>query len=174
MLDRSLAGRLALTFALALCASGATTAAAQTPGEWRYTIVTDLSTVPADMRVNFPTITFSACRTADDFVTGRAFALQTLASSVARCPSNGFVRNPAAPGSRAGQGDALSFSYACDAGKTLSGFANGRVHATRFTVDLESRYLPPVGGVDLVKQSMTASRVGPCKVSPDSDLMQVK
>ena len=158
------------SFCIAICAS----VAAQTPGEWRYTISTDPSTIPSDMKVNFPTISFSACRSAEDFANGSAFALQTLASSTARCPSSGFVRTSAALGSDAAQRDTLIYVYACDAGKTLSGIANGRVQKTRFTVNLESRYAPPVGGVDVVKQTMTAVRAGPCKVRPDSDLMQVK
>ena len=149
----------------------ATTVAAQTPGEWRYTIVTDQSLIPVDMQVNFPTISFSACRSAEDFASGRAFALQTLASSAARCPSGGFTRSAAS--GIDGKGDALTFVYACDAGKTLSGMANGRVQAARFTINLESRYSPPVGGVDVVKQTMKAIRVGACKVRPDADLMQV-
>ncbi len=159
MLDRSLAGALALV----LCAAAATTAVAQTPGVWRYTIVTDQTLIPADMRVNFPTIVFSACRSAEDFASGRAFALQTLASSAERCPSGSFVRTPPALGSPVGQGDALTFAYACDAGQTLSGVANGHVQATRFMVTLESRYSPLVGGVNVVKQTMTAARIGPCK-----------
>ena len=151
--------------------SFATTVTAQTPGEWRYTIVTDQSLIPADMQVNFPTITFSACRSAEDFASGRAFALQTLASSAARCPSGGFTRSAAS--SADGKGDALTFVYACDAGKTLSGMANGRVQTNRFTVNLESRYAPPVGGVDVVKQTMSAVRVGPCIVKPDADLLKI-
>lgn len=126
------------------------------------------------MQVNFPTIIFSVCRSAVDFASGRAFALQTLASSTARCPSGGFVRTPPAPGSPAILGDTLTFAYACDAGQTLSGIANGRVQTTRFTVNLESRYSPPVGGVTVVKQTMTAVRLGACKAPPDADLMQVK
>ena len=152
--------------ALVLTAS----AAAQAAGEWRYTIATDLSNVPPDMRVNFPTITFAACRSEDDFASGRAFALQTLASSAERCPSSGFVRTAMADG----KGDALQFVYACDEGKTLSGSAGGRVHANRFTLALESRYAPPVGGVEVVKQTMTGAHIGPCKVKPDADLMKVK
>ena len=155
---------------LAICAS----VTAQTPGEWRYTISTDQSTIPSDMRVNFPTITFSSCRSAEDFASGRAFALQTLASSTERCPSSGFVRTSAALGSGAAEGETLIYVYACDAGKTLSGIANGSVQKARFIVNLESRYSPPVGGVNVVKQTMTAARIGPCKIRPDSDLMQVK
>ena len=166
--------RLAAFATLALCIAPATTATAQTPGEWRYTIVTDRSLIPADMQVNFPTIVFSVCRSADDFASGRAFALQTLASSAERCPSGGFVRTLPAPGSDARQGDALTFAYACDSGQTLSGLASGRVKSTRFTINLESRYSPPVGGVDVVRQTMTAARIGPCKVRPDSDLVHVK
>ena len=141
---------------------------AQTPGEWRYTISTDQSALPADMKVNFPTITFAACRSAEDFSTGRAFALQTLASSSERCPSGGFMRTATA------KGETLTYVYACDAGKTLSGIANGSVEKSRFTIHLESRYAPPVGGVDVVKQTMTAIRLGACKASPDPDLMQIK
>ena len=152
----------------------ATTVAAQTPGEWRYTIVTDQSLIPADMQVNFPTVTFSACRTTEDFASGRAFALQTLASSSERCPSSGFVRASTLLGSGATQRETLTFVFACDAGKTLSGIANGSVDKTRFTVNLESRYAPPVGGVDRVKQTMTAVRAGPCKVKPDADLLIIQ
>ena len=172
MLEPSRTGTLSI--ALALCTAAATNAAAQTPGEWRYTIVTELPSIPADMQVNFPTVTFSSCRSADDFASGRAFALQTLASSAERCPSSGFVRTPPTLGSPAGVGDSLTFTYACDAGQTLSGIANGRVQTTRFMVNLESRYSPPVGGVDVVKQTMTAALIGPCKVLPDSDLLRVK
>ena len=131
---------------------------AQMPGEWRYTIATDLSNIPAEMRVNFPTITFSVCRSAEDFASGRAFALQTLASSELRCASSGFVRQPLS-GSK---GEALQFAYACDDGRTLSGQAQGRASSTRFKIELESRYAPPVGGVAEVKQTMTALRIGPC------------
>ena len=174
MLKRTLrngAARVAAaSFSFAMC----TLVSAQTPGEWRYTISTDSSTLPSDMKVNFPTITFSACRTDEDFTSGRAFALQTLASSFDRCPSGGFTRALAAPGSNAAQREKLSYAYACDAGKTLSGIANGIVEKTRFTVNLESRYSPPVGGVDVVKQTMTGVRVGPCKVKPDADLLKIQ
>ena len=168
-IDRATLALIALAFA-----SLATATNAQTPGEWRYTIVTDQSLIPADMQVNFPTVTFSACRTTEDFASGRAFALQTLASSSERCPSGGFVRASAAPGGGATQRETLTFVYACDAGKTLSGIANGSVEKTRFTVNLESRYAPPVGGVDVVKQTMTAVRAGPCKVKPDADLLIIR
>ena len=156
MLIRCALPLVALLAAL-LAASGA---AAQTPGAWRYSIATDLSTIPADMRVNFPTITFSACRSAEDFASGRAFALQTLASSAARCPSAGFVRAPLA----GGKGESLSFVYACDEGKTLSGSAQGSVQATRFSIALESRHTPRVNGVDVVRQTMTGVWAGSCKV----------
>jgi hypothetical protein len=163
MLNRPLAGALAL----ALCAAAASTnALAQTPGLWRYTIVTDLALIPVDMKVNFPTIEFSVCRTAADFATGHAFALQTAEGSAERCPSGGFVRTPPAIGSPPGQGELLTFAYACDGGKTLSGLGQGSVHSTRFTVNLESRYSPPVGGVNVVKQTMSARRVGSCKAQP--------
>ena len=145
-------------------------AAAQTPGEWRYSIATDQSNIPADMRVNFPTITFSACRSAEDFASGRAFALQTLASSAARCPSAGYGRAPLPTG----RGETLRFVYACDEGKTLSGLAQGRVFASSFSVELESRYSPPVSGVEVIRQTMTGTRVGACKVAPDADLLKVE
>ena len=145
--------------ALALIASAPATA--QTPGEWRYTIATDQSNIPVNMRVNFPTITFSACRTAEDFASGRAFALQTAPGSEARCPSAGFVRQPLANGK--GKAESLQFVYACDEGKTLSGLAQGTVSATRLKIELESRYTPAVGGVAGVKQTMSAVRTGPCK-----------
>ena len=164
---------LTISVAMTLCATAAINAAAQTAGEWKYTIVTDQRLIPPEMRVNFPTISFSACRSAEDFVSGRAFALQTLASSAERCPSSGFVRTPLAAGSNATLGDQLSFAYACDGGQTLSGLANGRVQSTRFVVTLESRYSPPVGGVNVVKQTMTGARIGPCKVKPDADLLKI-
>ena len=159
--------RTGLVAAASVCIAICTNVCAQTPGEWRYTISTDQSTIPSDMKVNFPTITFSACRSAEDFASGRAFALQTLASSNERCPSGGFVRTAAA------QGDTLTYVYACDAGKTLSGIANGSVQKTRFIVNLESRYSPAVGGVDVLKQTMTAVRMGPCGVKPDADLLKI-
>ena len=162
--------RAAAVVLASLTVIAAPIANAQTPGEWRYTIVTDMANVPADMRVNFPTITFAACRSADDFSSGRAFALQTLDSSAARCPSSGFVRVPMIDGN----GDTLQFVYACDDGKTLSGSARGQVQASRFAIALESRYLPPVDGVAMIKQSMVAVRAGDCKVKPDADNFQVK
>ena len=167
---------VSVRWALVLGLFVAANASAQTPGEWHYTIATDQSNIPADMRVNFPTITFSACRTADDFASGRAFALQTLASSAERCPSSEFVRTAMANGNHGndGKGDLLQFTYACDGGATLSGSAGGRVQATSFTLLLESRYAPPVGGVAAVRQTMTGARTGPCKVKPDADLMKIK
>ena len=170
MLARSWRRRALVVAIAAIATTLAAAVAAQTPGEWRYTIVTDQSLIPIDMQVNFPTISFSACRSAEDFANGRAFALQTLASSEPRCPSAGFVRTAASDG----KGEALSFVYACDAGKTLSGLARGRIQQSRFEVNLESRYSPPVGGVEVVKQLMTGVRTGPCKVRPDSDLMKVE
>lgn len=170
---------VSVRWALVLGLFVAANASAQTPGEWHYTIATDQSNIPADMRVNFPTITFSACRTADDFASGRAFALQTLASSAERCPSSEFVRTAMAKGNngdgdKGDKGDVLQFTYACDGGATLSGSAGGRVQATSFTLLLESRYAPPVGGVAAVRQTMTGTRTGPCKVKPDADLMKIK
>jgi len=166
VVERTIARALLGVTALVLAAS----AAAQTAGNWRYSIATDLAKVPADMRVNFPTITFTTCRSADDFASGRAFALQTLAGSAERCASNGFART-AMPDSK---GDALQFVYACDDGKTLSGSAQGRVQATRFTLLLASSYVPPVGGVAQVMQTMTATRIGPCTVGLDADIMKVQ
>lgn len=157
-------------------ASGA--ASAQSPGEWRYTIRTDLANIPADMRVNFPEVSFAVCRTADDFFSGRAFALQTLTSSNDRCSSSNFERTPLAriaPGfSAPGTPEAIRFRYACDGGKTLDGSAEGRVSDKRFEIKLDSRYIPPTSGVERVKQTMTAVRLGACKVKPDADLMKVK
>ncbi len=167
MLIRCPLGLLAVAALAVVAVAGA---GAQTPGEWRYTIATDQKNIPADMRVNFPTITFSVCRSADDFASGRAFALQTLASSAARCPSAGFVRTALADG----KGESLRFVYACDEGKTLSGTAQGRVQAARFSVELASRYIPTVNGVEMVNQTMSAVRVGACKVNPDADDLKVK
>ena len=162
------------TFARALLGLAAltllTSAAAQTAGEWKYTIATDLANVPAGMRVNFPTITFAICRSAEDFASGRAFALQTLASSSARCPSAGYVRAPLTNG----RGESLRFVYACDEGKTLSGSALGRVFATSFSIELQSQYSPPVNGVEIIRQTMTGTRVGACKVRPDADALKIE
>ena len=168
--------RAALTCAALLVSANAL---AQTPGEWKYTVATDLSNIPADMRVNFPTISFSVCRSEADFSSGRAFALQTLASSAARCPSVDFVRAPAASGGSGGSGgskgyDTLQFTYACDGGSTLSGSATGRVAATYFSLSLKSTYSPSVNGVGTVRQTMTGKRTGPCKATPDADLLKVQ
>jgi hypothetical protein len=145
----------------------ATTASAQTPGEWKYTISTDLSSVPEDMRVNFPTVSFKACRSAEDFASGRAFALQTLASSETRCPSSRFQRKPS------GNADALNFEFACDEGKTLRGSAQGRVRAKQFELALLTEFPTSVSGVSSVKQSMRGEYTGACKVKPDRDEVKV-
>jgi hypothetical protein len=150
---------LALGVAGGLCA--------QTPGEWKYTISTDLRTIPQDMRVNFPTVSFSACRSADDFVSGRAFALQTLASSETRCVSKNFKRASTTSG-KSGLEQA-SFEYACDEGKTLRGNASGRVAGKRFEFEMSTEFPTPVSGVSQLKQAMRASYVGACKVKPDID-----
>ena len=165
--------RAALTCAALLVSASAL---AQTPGEWKYTVATDLSNIPADMRVNFPTISFSVCRSEADFSSGRAFALQTLASSAARCPSVDFVRSPAASGGSGGSKgyDTLRFTYACDGGSTLSGSATGRVTATHFSLSLKSTYSPSVNGVGTVRQTMAGKRTGPCKATPDADLLKVQ
>jgi hypothetical protein len=154
---RARVGRFAALVALAYPLA----ATAQVAGEWRYTIATDLGSLPADMRVNFPAISFSACRGARDFETGRAFALQTLAGSEARCPSSGFARTPLA----GNQGESLRFEFACDDGKTLTGTGQGRLQSTRFSVTLESHYQPAVNGVAMVRQTMHAERIGACKGS---------
>ena len=150
---------------------------AQTPGEWRYVIATDMKDIPADMRVNFPTIDFNVCRSADDFASGRAFALQTLASSAERCPSTDFERTPLlriAPGAApAGAPEGIRFRYACDGGKTLDGSAQGRVGPKRFEITLESRYIPASQGIERIKQQMTGTWLGPCKVKPDADALKV-
>lgn len=149
----ALAPRHVLTAALlgAVFSSGCP---AQTPGQWRYVIATDLTGIAADMRVNFPTIQFDACRNAGDFSSGRAFALQTLASSTDRCPSTDFERSGAG---------AIRFRYACDGGRTLDGSAEGRVSQTRFTVTLLSRYTPASQGIEQIRQTMSARRIGPCR-----------
>ena len=59
---------LILRMAASLAALAVSTmTVAQTPGEWRYVIATDMKNIPADMRVNFPTIA------------GRAYELRALA-----------------------------------------------------------------------------------------------
>jgi hypothetical protein len=142
-------------------------AAAQTPGEWKYTISTDLQSVPEDMRVNFPTVSFKTCRSAEDFSSGRAFALQTLSSSEQRCPSTNFKRNAE------GKNETIAFDFACDEGKTLSGRASGRVSAKQFELALTTSYPQPVSGVERIKQSMRAELVGACKAKPDADELKV-
>lgn len=139
--------------------------AAQTPGEWKYAIATDLQSIPADMRVNFPTVSFSVCRTAEDFETARAFSIQTLSSSEPRCKLANLVRAEV----KAGQPMKLRFDYACDEGKTLKGVADAIIESKRFVVALETKYAPPVNDVERVKQTMRAQYVGPCKKSPDAD-----
>ncbi len=156
--ERAAHGQSSGFFATLLALLLSFAASAQSAGQWRYTIATDLSNIPANMRVNFPTITFSVCRSAEDFASGRAFALQTLASSELRCASSGFVRQPLT----SSRMEAVQFVYACDDGTTLSGQAQGRASSKRFKIELESRYAPPVGGVAQVKQTMTALRTGPC------------
>lgn len=155
-----------------------TTAVAQMPGEWRYVIATELKDIPRDMRVNFPTINFNVCRSAEDFASGRAFALQTLASSAERCPSTGFERTPLlriAPGAApAGAPEAIHFRYACDGGRTLDGIAQGRVAPKRFVITLGSRYIPATQGIERVRQQMTGVWLGPCKAKPDADDLKVK
>lgn len=143
---------------------------AQIPGEWKYTIATDLASVPVDMRVNFPTVSFAVCRTAADFASGRAFALQTLASSDARCESKNI--NIVAGGR--GQASRVSLDYACDDGKTLAGRARAVVAPKRFVVALESSYRPAVSGVETIHQTMEARYVGDCKRAPDADEIKVQ
>lgn len=144
---------------------------AQTPGEWKYTISTDLRTIPQDMRVNFPTVSFSACRSAEDFASGRAFALQTLASSETRCVSKNFERATNVPGKS--RFEPASFEYACDEGKTLRGKASGRVAEKRFEFAMNTEFPTPVSGVSQLKQAMRASYVGACKAKPDVDEVKV-
>ena len=108
---------------------------------------------------------------------GRAFALQTLASSADRCPSTDFERTPLlriAPGAApAGAPEGIRFRYACDGGKTLDGSAQGRVGPKRFEITLESRYIPASQGIERIKQQMTGTWLGPCKVKPDADALKV-
>jgi hypothetical protein len=136
---------------------------AQTPGEWNYIISTDMKSVPDDMRVNFPTVSFKACRSAEDFASGRAFALQTLASSEARCPSAAFQR------SKNGNAEKVGFEFACDEGKTLRGRASGQVRTKQFQFAMVTEFPAPVSGVSSVKQTMRASYLGACKAKPDVD-----
>ncbi len=143
---------------------------AQTPGDWQYTISTDLKSIPDDMRINFPTVTFNACRSVADFESGRAFALQTLASSEARCPSTNFERSRA---SASGAPTQLSFEFSCDGGKSLTGTAKGNVTAKRFEFAMTTRYPQSVSGVTQVQQTMSARFVGPCKSKPNQDEVKI-
>jgi hypothetical protein len=142
-------------------------ASAQTAGEWKYTISTDLQSVPEDMRVNFPTVSFKACRSAEEFANGRAFSLQTLASSESRCPSAAFQR------SQSGNTEKVSFEFACDEGKSLRGRANGLVRAKQFEFAMVTEFPAPVSGVSSIKQTMRGEYAGPCKVKLDADDIKV-
>jgi hypothetical protein len=158
-----------------LSLSFAVSVAAQTPGEWKYTIATDLTSVPEDMRVNFPTVSFTACRNAADFESGNAFFLQTLASSASRCTNTGYERR-VHTGSAKNKiaGDTIGFAYACDVGNTLRGEAVGSVESKRFTVALKTQLTPAVSGVQNIRQTMSAQYVGACKVQPDVDLLKTQ
>lgn len=151
-------------FAVSFAANG------QSAGNWQYTISTDMGSVPEDMRVNFPTVSFNACRSGADFESGRAFALQTLASSEGRCPSTKFERAPANTSAGAQR---VSFEFSCDGGKSLNGTAVGTVSAKRFEFALTTRYPQAVSGVTTLQQTMRARYVGPCKAKPDQDELKV-
>ncbi len=125
---------------------------AQQAGQWRYTISTDLQAIPADMRVNFPTIRFEACLDDEDFRSGRAFSIQPTPGSRERCRTMEFKRD----------GTRVSLRYDCDAGKTLSGEAQGEVKSKQFTIQMVSRYQPAVSGVAETRQTMQASYLGAC------------
>jgi hypothetical protein len=161
--SRFIVGTLASCFAINL-------ACAQTPGEWKYAITTDPQSVPEEMRVNFPTVSFSVCRTAEEFESARAFSIQTLASSDARCKVSNIVRTEG----NANQAAKIRFDYACDEGTTLSGSGEALIEAKRFVVSLESKYAPPVSGVERVKQTMRAQHIGACKKKPDADVLKTE
>ena len=155
MLSAHRVRRAATWWAVAAWAAVAPFAAgAQTPGLWHYTIETDAGAIPADMRINFPTVRFDVCLTADDFANGRAFSIQPAATSAHRCHHRDLRRDAAA--------GLVALTYACDDGATLSGSAEGRIRATRFEIKLHNRYHPPVAGVAETRQRMTAVRRGPC------------
>lgn len=163
----TLAAKAALalsSFAFSIAASS------QTPGDWQYTISTDMKSVPDDMRINFPTVSFNVCRSAADFESGRAFALQTLASSEARCPSTKFERSQTSASAGAQR---VSFEFSCDGGKTLNGSAVGTVSAKRFEFAMTTRYPQAVSGVTDLQQTMRARYVGPCKSKSDQDELKV-
>jgi hypothetical protein len=162
-----LASLVSLTFA--------SSATAQTPGEWKYTIATDMASVPEDMRVNFPTVSFTACRTAADFESGSAFFLQTLASSASRCTNTGYVRlYSGLIDKKSNSKQPISYEYACDVGSTLRGKAIGSVEPKRFNVALNTQLTPSVSGVENIRQTMSAQYVGACKVQPDVDLIKTQ
>ncbi len=152
--------RVAIT-ALLLLTLASFAASAQTPGPisgpmpglWRYTITTDLAAIPADMRINFPTVRFDACLTEEDFASGRAFSIQPTPGSVSRCLTTDVVRD----------GSTVALRFACDDGKTLTGTARGTVSARRFEMRIENRYDPPVSGVGATQQTMSATHLGSCK-----------
>ncbi|MCS6997470.1 MAG: DUF3617 domain-containing protein [Casimicrobiaceae bacterium] len=139
----------------ALAALASPPALGQIPGLWRYSITTDLTAVPADMRVNFPTVRFDACLTEADFTSGRAFSIQPTPGSIDRCETLDVNR----------RGATVTLRFACDGGLTLAGVARGTVGLHRFQMRIENRYEPAVSGVGRTTQTMTAHRVGPCAAS---------
>lgn len=154
----------------------ASIAAAQIPGEWKYTIATDMASVPENMRVNFPTVSFNVCRSLDDFASGKAFFLQTLASSTERCNNTQYERAPSAATTATAAknkivGDIVSYNYACDVGNTLKGSAAGVVNDKRFSVQLNTQFTPAVSGVSTIKQTMIAQYTGACKGALNADVL---
>ncbi|MGL5002742.1 MAG: hypothetical protein ACRDAM_07355, partial [Casimicrobium sp.] len=75
---------------------------------------------------------------------------------------------------KANQPAKLRFEYSCDEGKSLTGVAYAVVEAKRFVVALDSKYNPPVSGVERAKQTMRGQFAGACKKKPDADVLKIE
>ncbi len=122
-------------------------------GAWAFEVVTDLSKIPKEMRENFPTINFERCIKADEIASPKAFGLQTSAQMGARCSHPTFSL---ADGN-------LAYTFECDSSTTLTGEARGNYAARRVNIQLISRPVPVVRGINTVHQKITAKFVGQCK-----------
>jgi hypothetical protein len=123
------------------------------PGEWAFVVTTDLKSVPADMSDNFPVVDYEKCLTAEEISSPRAFGLQASPAMWNRCSTENWKME-------AGK---LAYSFQCDGGATLSGEVAGDYAPMRVTLNLVSRPLPIVRGVETIHQRIVAKRLGACK-----------
>ncbi|MCX8098759.1 MAG: DUF3617 domain-containing protein [Casimicrobiaceae bacterium] len=131
-------------------------AQAQTPGLWRYTIETDQTRLPADMRVNFPTVRFERCLSPEHFADGRAFSVQPTPGSEPRCRVLSFERT------RGNPRDRVQLRFDCDEGRSVAGEGRGEVAEQSFTLVHETRLNPVVGGVEQLTQTVRGVYLGAC------------